>query len=742
MTSLVYRGSRNASQPALARLFLLSLLLFASAGTSSPQALGSDDPAGLPISKPSSTTFDPPDQNSDRSSPSYSAADQSPPTSESEAIQRLKDRLKSLDDRALVHLTLGGYAKARELIREQRTLCLRAYGETHSNAALMELVSAEVERICQLDPVGKERIAKALAAENQAQQHFLQGDYASAIRAYREASDTYRALLGPKSRLQYLVIAHLIRCQGGAGNAGEMRRLQQEEVAFRRATLGDRHYFTGRSLLLLGMLETELGSHGEAENHLQESLAILSVAAGRESKEAAYCRAVLAELYNAMGDFPHAEDNAQKAITLASLSLFSRFVAMVRGQAALGRSCIGQGKWTEAEKALARALDLQDLLGSQLYDASRYAENLEDYARALEALNRGDAALRCRGKAASMNSRGDTQLACLGLDLESEDSAIIEKRLASYRERIESAFETAEFAKECGLQKEYLALLTRLYGESHWMVSQEQVCLACAERVLALSAEQRATLRQARLSYANGKHYLERGEREVGLRLLEEAYRIHRGLCGDRELDTALRIPHRCAYVRRDAGDAIGATGLWRQMAPLLRDFYGEKQLNYGSVLLLIACGNVRSRTDPEVEGLLQQSMDIFSTTTGTESDMAAYLYSLLAILYNTRGRSSEAEAKAQQAIVLYNHMLPDEYVGCACAYLQLGKACAGLKSYDEAGRAFQRALDIIDAFQFMPAVERHRELLTEYASVLRHLNKPDEAAVLNRRAAALPAAQ
>ncbi len=331
------------------------------------------------------------------------------------------------------------------------------------------------------------------------------------------------------------------------------------------------------------------------------------------------------------------------------------------------------------------------------------------------------------------------RLSFFGADRKSKEFESVEKRLSYYDDRLEAAFEAADFAKECDLRRQQIALLTRLWGESDALVRQKTASLESAERVLALAPEQQAAIRQSRLAYAKGKQRFYRGDQEAGLRLLEEAYEIHRRIFDDQELPTSAWLLNELAKARRAAGDVDGALELYRRAAPMVRELFGETDPYYGASLLMIAQEDVRDPTDLEAEGLLRQALSIFEINGAPTWQLLGCAHLQMAELYYARTRYEDARIHAQQAEALLTRYLPDQFIACILTYLELGRVQKALECHEEASRAFRRAADIIDAFGYVPDEKAHREILTECATVLRKLNKPDEALVYERRAAALP---
>ncbi len=259
--------------------------------------------------------------------------------------------------------------------------------------------------------------------------------------------------------------------------------------------------------------------------------------------------------------------------------------------------------------------------------------------------------------------------------------------LESYRRRIETAFDAGDFVQERNLRKEYLALLVRLHGDSHPVVSQERAWLKFVERLLTLGPQQQLSLRKVYTSYAEGKRQFARGAPEPASQLLEEACRAHRQALSQENSPTLVCILNEWAAARMDLGDLKRARTLRSEAVPMIREVFGDNHPNYGTMLLTIAAERVQNEADPAAEEVIHQALRIFDTWMGPESDMAACSHSLLAVLSNTRQRFAEAKAEAQQAESVLQRQLPDNYVDSACNYLQLGKACAGLESYDEAAR-------------------------------------------------------
>ncbi len=246
--------------------------------------------------------------------------------------------------------------------------------------------------------------------------------------------------------------------------------------------------------------------------------------------------------------------------------------------------------------------------------------------------------------------------------------------------------------QERNRRKEYLALLVRLHGESEWHVSQECALLISVEHFLTLESPSRSLLQKARTSYAEAMGKVEHGAPGVAAQLFEEAWRAHRQATPQHNSPTLCRILAEWAAAKMHEGDPERARTLRSEAADMIREVFGDNHPAYGAVLLSIARCNVRDETDREVECLLRKVQRIVDEAMGSESDMAEIAHSYLVVLYNTRRRFAEAKAEVQQAESVLQRQLPENYVDSACNYLQLGKACAGLKAYDEAARAFQRA--------------------------------------------------
>ncbi len=280
--------------------------------------------------------------------------------------------------------------------------------------------------------------------------------------------------------------------------------------------------------------------------------------------------------------FPNAERDATDAVAVSSLYLPSHYAVHIRALAALGRSYIGQGKWTEAEKALARALDLQDLFKVRMPDDQGYAEMAEDYARTLRALNRGDEAARWASKAASIEVRQETRWDNFGSDFLSSAHKAIQTKRDSYEARIEAHFEAGDFVKEHELRKEYFALLCRLLGPSAPRTSFERAAIASVARILTLSPEQQTILRQARLACREANGTADRGSSEASSGLYEEAWRAHQKILGadnfaayhilERWGQRQAKVDREKVAVRMASGSASGPATVWQGSSCIRHD--------------------------------------------------------------------------------------------------------------------------------------------------------------------------
>ncbi len=169
------------------------------------------------------------------------------PQSETDAIQHLKDRLKSLNDRATVHLETGGYSRARDLYRERLRIESRIYGDAH-DVKTLSLLCTELDRICGLDAKAQATLRQAQCAEKEGSRCLQSNDLVAAIRAHRESLELYRKVLGDRSFLALYAAPGLINSLSLANRTKELRECLSEQVSFSQAILGEQHVSTGREL--------------------------------------------------------------------------------------------------------------------------------------------------------------------------------------------------------------------------------------------------------------------------------------------------------------------------------------------------------------------------------------------------------------------------------------------------------------------------------------------------------------
>jgi hypothetical protein len=150
----------------------------------------------------------------------------------------------------------------------------------------------------------------------------------------------------------------------------------------------------------LDIANLSLGAHDEAEVQLRLSLEIHRAALGARSYEATTGHFYLADSYNQQSQFRKAEPEARIAATVLSRMLPEKYPEYVLALWCLTKSYRGQGKYADAVATSARAVELRRPPPDPIY-----ADMLDDYAAALQKLNRSGEAKTYEERAEALRDK-------------------------------------------------------------------------------------------------------------------------------------------------------------------------------------------------------------------------------------------------------------------------------------------------------------------------------------------------
>jgi CHAT domain-containing protein/Tfp pilus assembly protein PilF len=190
-------------------------------------------------------------------------------------------------------------------------------------------------------------------------------------------------------------------------------------------------------------------------------------------------------------------------------------------------------------------------------------------------------------------------------------------------------------------RQEVLAVRTRLHGAKDWRVTDARLALAHAERLAALTAEQRRRLREV-------EQVDQRVEDLGGARRFGEAIPLARQAAATRrELLGEVSEPHAASLVNlgwlyREAGEYAPAGQAYRRALAVRKELLGEDHPHYANTLNNIGWLHVYQQEYDRAEQVFRQAAEIYRKA-GSETS-AGHLISLenLAQLYSRLADTQE----------------------------------------------------------------------------------------------------
>jgi tetratricopeptide (TPR) repeat protein len=206
------------------------------------------------------------------------------------------------------------------------------------------------------DPAGAQ---SALALEEQATAHYLQGKLSQAEPLYRRVVEIYEKAAEPQDRVLALSLATALNNLGAieyaSGKYARAEELLRRALHIRENIVGLDHPAVALTLTSLGEVVRIRARYGEAEElHLRASR-ITYRTVGPKHPDTATVLTNLGFLYQSQGRYAEAESCLQRALSILQQTVGPDDPAIARSQVNLGSLYIVQGSFAKAEQVLNRA---------------------------------------------------------------------------------------------------------------------------------------------------------------------------------------------------------------------------------------------------------------------------------------------------------------------------------------------------------------------------------------------------
>lgn len=214
--------------------------------------------------------------------------------------------------------------------------------------------------------------------------------------------------------------------------------------------------------------------------------------------------------------------------------------------------------------------------------------------------------------------------------------------------------------------------------------------------------------------------------------LFKEALEVREAKLGDDSEEVALSL-NNLAAVYQAQGRYEAALPLFKKSLAVMERVHGKDHPQVGIALNNLA-GIYRATGNFEAaEPLFKRSLVIWELAFGVEHQYVAAALTNLAELYYTQGRYAEAEPLFQRALAINERILGPTHLAVASGLTNLAAVQYARGNFAQAEPLLKRALEIKEQRLGVD----HPQVATslrEYADLLRKLDRPEEAAIVEAR--------
>jgi len=217
---------------------------------------------------------------------------------------------------AELHELRGDWPGALARRREALVVRERVDGKDHWRTADARLAVAFTAKVGGLGPADRVKVQGALRKEQEALQHFGQGNYGEAERVTLEILETYRAVVGSETLEAARAWQLLGRTRLRRHDARGAKEPNAQALLIRRKLLPGGHPDIAWSLNSLGVEQQLLGDLAAARKTLEEALAIRRRALRRDDPDLAQSLNNLGLVQHALRDDAKADKTYQEALAI------------------------------------------------------------------------------------------------------------------------------------------------------------------------------------------------------------------------------------------------------------------------------------------------------------------------------------------------------------------------------------------------------------------------------------------
>jgi CHAT domain-containing protein/tetratricopeptide (TPR) repeat protein len=272
----------------------------------------------------------------------------------------------------------ANFPAAQKLRRQALTILTRLHGKDHWQVTDARLALEGVERLAQLAPRDRRRLAEAAQLYERAFELYQQGKSGEAIPLAQRARDIYKQVLGERHSDYAQSLKALALLYKAQGEYGKAEPLFLQARAIFKQVLGERHPAYASSLNNLAGLYESQGDYAQAEPLYRQAIELRKQVLGERHPDYAESLNNLALLYQFQGEYAQAESLFRQARDIFKEVLAEHHADYATSLNNLALLYQDQEEYAKAESLYRQALDLRkEVLGEGHRD---YAQSLNNLA--------------------------------------------------------------------------------------------------------------------------------------------------------------------------------------------------------------------------------------------------------------------------------------------------------------------------------------------------------------------------
>jgi tetratricopeptide (TPR) repeat protein len=315
---------------------------------------------------------------------------------------------------------------------------------------------------------------------------------------------------------------------------------------------------------------------------------------------------------------------------------------------------------------------------------------------------------------------------------DSSDKVMSASRAAVLSAKVNGMLEEGNVDESLAADREYVSALETAAGKDDWRTKNERLFLTELEQVVAFNDQRRTTYLDARRKMLDAGRKVaiaEYGEAET---LLGEALAGFTAVLGENTNSVAFALQTLGRISLTQENPAKAREHFLRCQA-VTKTLAGEDSTAYAAALNGLGCACLLAKDFDQAETHFQEALHRLRRLHGSKSPIYLDVLGRLCYVLVEKRRLPEAEAMCAQAFYLLQENRQQDSAYMATCLLNLANVNIAYEDYEDAEACLRRSLTIYEKISPTSNPEIARAV-DRYAWLLRKLNRPDDAKVMEAR--------